>query len=110
MATAVIAGVGRILYTSHRGAAPDTPFGPGRRSLNWLTGPWRNGRYEGPTRAPIVNAAMTFGGYQPSSPLSSWKVPVGPSLPRTAIRTMARALISTGRPWGFAWPPSSVAV
>ena len=63
---AVAAGVGRILYTSHQGAALDTPFGPGRdhaateqllaesgvawtslrngfyaHSLNWLTGPWR---------------------------------------------------------------------
>lgn len=63
---AVTAGVGRILYTSHQGAAPDTPFGPGRdhaateqllagsgvawtslrngfyaHSLDWLTGPWR---------------------------------------------------------------------
>ena len=63
---AVTAGVGRILYTSHQGAAPDTPFAPGRvhfateqllaesgvawtslrngfyaHSLTWLTGPWR---------------------------------------------------------------------
>ncbi|MGI3781645.1 MAG: NAD(P)H-binding protein [Janthinobacterium lividum] len=63
---AVAAGVGRILYTSHQGAALDTPFGPGRdhrateqllevsgvawtslrngfyaHSLGWLTGPWR---------------------------------------------------------------------
>ncbi len=63
---AVQAGVGRILYTSHQGAAPDTPFGPGRshfaterllaasgvawtslrngfyaHSLGWLLGPWR---------------------------------------------------------------------
>ncbi len=63
---AVTAGVGRILYTSHQGAAPDTPFGPGRdhaateqilaesgiawtslrngfyaHSLNWLMGTWR---------------------------------------------------------------------
>ncbi|MEO7377921.1 MAG: NAD(P)H-binding protein [Nakamurella sp.] len=63
---AVDAGVGRILYTSHQGAAADTPFGPGRdhaateqllaasglawtslrngyyaHSLGWLTGPWR---------------------------------------------------------------------
>jgi NAD(P)H dehydrogenase (quinone) len=63
---AVTAGVGRILYTSHQGAALGTPFGPGRdhaateellaksgvawtslrngfyaHSLNWLTGPWR---------------------------------------------------------------------
>ncbi|NQX18118.1 NAD(P)H-binding protein [Rathayibacter sp. VKM Ac-2857] len=27
---AVAAGLGRILYTSHQGASPDTPFGPGR--------------------------------------------------------------------------------
>jgi len=63
---AVTAGVGRILYTSHQGAALDTPFGPGSdhaatehllaesgiawtslrngfyaHSLNWLIGPWR---------------------------------------------------------------------
>lgn len=61
------AGVGRILYTSHQGAALDTPFGPGRdhaateqllaesgiawtslrngfyaHSLTWLMGPWRD--------------------------------------------------------------------
>jgi NAD(P)H dehydrogenase (quinone) len=60
------AGVGRILYTSHQGASPTTPFGPGRdhaateqllaesgiawtslrngfyaHSIDWLTGPWR---------------------------------------------------------------------
>jgi NAD(P)H dehydrogenase (quinone) len=63
---AVVAGVGRILYTSHQGAALDSPFGPGRdharteelleasgvpwtslrngfyaHSLGWLAGPWR---------------------------------------------------------------------
>lgn len=63
---AAATGVGRILYTSHQGAALDTPFGPGRdhaateqllidsgiawtslrngfyaHSLSWLTGPWR---------------------------------------------------------------------
>jgi NAD(P)H dehydrogenase (quinone) len=63
---AVEAGAGRILYTSHQGAALDTPFGPGRdhaateqllagsgvawtslrngfyaHSVNWLMGPWR---------------------------------------------------------------------
>jgi NAD(P)H dehydrogenase (quinone) len=63
---AVSAGVGRILYTSHQGAALDTPFAPGRdhaateqllaasgvawtslrngfyaHSLTWLAGPWR---------------------------------------------------------------------
>ncbi len=64
---AVRAGVGRILYTSHQGAAVDTPFGPGRdhaategflaasgvpwtslrngfyaHSLRFLLGPWRD--------------------------------------------------------------------
>ena len=63
---AVTTGVGRILYTSHQGAAPDSPFVPARdhfateqilaesgvawtslrngfyaHSLHWLTGPWR---------------------------------------------------------------------
>jgi uncharacterized protein YbjT (DUF2867 family) len=63
---AVSAGVGRILYTSHQGAAADTPFGPGRdhfateqllaesgvawtslrngfyaHSLAWFLGDWR---------------------------------------------------------------------
>ena len=63
---AVAAGVGRILYTSHQGAAPDSPFSPARghaateqllaasgtawtslrngfyaHSLDWLAGPWR---------------------------------------------------------------------
>ncbi|QHC58861.1 NAD(P)H-binding protein [Rathayibacter sp. VKM Ac-2760] len=64
---AVEAGVGRILYTSHQGASPDTPFGPGRdhaatermlaesgvawtslrngfyaHSLAWFLGDWRS--------------------------------------------------------------------
>lgn len=63
---AVAAGVGRILYTSHQGADPDSPFRPARdhaateqllaesgvawtalrngfyaHSLTWLLGPWR---------------------------------------------------------------------
>ncbi|WP_433301140.1 NmrA family NAD(P)-binding protein [Actinoplanes sp. CA-030573] len=63
---AAAAGVKRILYTSHQGAAPGNPFGPGRdhfatermladsgvawtslrngfyaHSLRWLAGPWR---------------------------------------------------------------------
>lgn len=63
---AVDAGVGRVLYTSHQGAAPDSPFGPARdhaateqiladsglawtslrngfylHSLGWFLGPWR---------------------------------------------------------------------
>ena len=63
---AVAAGVGRVLYTSHQGASPLTPFGPGRdhaateqlleesgvawtslrngfyaHSLSWLLGAWR---------------------------------------------------------------------
>ncbi|MBL7487508.1 NAD(P)H-binding protein [Frankia sp. AgB1.9] len=76
---AVIAGVGRILYTSHQGAAPDSPFGPGRdhaateqllaasgiawtslrngfyaHSLNWLMGPWREtGTITVPADGPV---------------------------------------------------------
>ncbi|GGF37235.1 SDR family oxidoreductase [Williamsia phyllosphaerae] len=51
---AVTAGVGRILYTSHQGAASDTPFGPGRshaateQLLDESGVPWtslRNGFY-----------------------------------------------------------------
>ena len=76
---AVTAGVGRILYTSHQGAAPDTPFSPGRdhfateqllarsgvawtslrngfyaHSLGWLTGPWRKtGAITVPADGPV---------------------------------------------------------
>jgi len=76
---AVTAGVGRILYTSHQGAAVDTPFGPGRdhaateqllaasgipwtslrngfyaHSLAWLLGPWREtGRITVPADGPV---------------------------------------------------------
>jgi NAD(P)H dehydrogenase (quinone) len=76
---AVAAGVGRILYTSHQGAALDTPFGPGRdharteellaasgvpwtslrngfyaHSLGWLVGPWRErGVIEVPVDGPV---------------------------------------------------------
>ncbi|HEY5357544.1 MAG TPA: NmrA family NAD(P)-binding protein [Streptosporangiaceae bacterium] len=76
---AVAAGAGRILYTSHQGAAPDTPFFPGRdhfateqllaesgiawtslrngfyaHSLNWLMGPWREtDRITAPADGPV---------------------------------------------------------
>jgi NAD(P)H dehydrogenase (quinone) len=76
---AVAAGVGRILYTSHQGAAMDTPFGPGRdhaateqllagsgipwtslrngfyaHSINWLLGDWREtGRITVPADGPV---------------------------------------------------------
>ena len=76
---AVSAGAGRILYTSHQGAALDTPFGPGRdhaateqllaesgvawpslrngfyaHSLSWLMGPWRDtGVIEIPADGPV---------------------------------------------------------
>src|ERR671931_714025 len=76
---AVAAGVGRILYPSHQGAAPDTPFGPGRdhaateqmladsgvpwtslrngfyaHSLTWLLGPWQeSGRIIVPADGPV---------------------------------------------------------
>jgi uncharacterized protein YbjT (DUF2867 family) len=76
---AVTAGVGRILYTSHQGAAPDSPFAPARdhfateqilaesgaawtslrngfyaHSLQWLTGPWREtGAIAVPADGPV---------------------------------------------------------
>ena len=76
---AVAAGVGRILYTSHQGAALDTPFLPGRvhaateqilagsgvawtslrngfyaHSLAWLMGPWREtGTITVPADGPV---------------------------------------------------------
>ncbi|WP_328603449.1 NAD(P)H-binding protein [Amycolatopsis sp. NBC_00345] len=76
---AVSAGAGRILYTSHQGAALDTPFWPGRdhaateqllaesgvawtslrngfyaHSLNLLAGPWRDtGVIEVPADGPV---------------------------------------------------------
>jgi NAD(P)H dehydrogenase (quinone) len=76
---AVKAGVERILYTSHQGAALDTPFGPGRdhaateqllagsgvawtslrngfyaHSLTWLMGPWREtGEITVPADGPV---------------------------------------------------------
>ena len=76
---AVAAGVGRILYTSHQGAAPDSPFRPARdhfateqllaasgvawtslrngfyaHSLDWLAGPWREtGRVTVPADGPV---------------------------------------------------------
>ncbi|MFZ7089342.1 SDR family oxidoreductase [Curtobacterium sp. RRHDQ10] len=76
---AVEAGVGRVLYTSHQGAALDTPFGPGRdhaateqlladsglawtslrngfyaHSLVWFLGNWREtGVIAVPTDGPV---------------------------------------------------------
>lgn len=76
---AVTAGVGRVLYTSHQGAATDTPFGPGRdhaateqmladsglawtslrngfyaHSLAWLLGDWRvSGVISVPADGPV---------------------------------------------------------
>jgi NAD(P)H dehydrogenase (quinone) len=76
---AVQVGVGRILYTSHQGAAPDTPFAPGRdhaateqllaasgiawtslrngfyaHSLNWSLGDWReSGVIDVPVDGPM---------------------------------------------------------
>lgn len=76
---AVAAGVGRILYTSHQGAAFENPFRPGRdhaatelllaesgvawtslrngfyaHTLSWLLGPWREtGVITGPADGPV---------------------------------------------------------
>ncbi|NIZ91860.1 NAD(P)H-binding protein [Kineococcus rubinsiae] len=76
---AVAAGVGRVLYTSHQGAAPASPFSPARdhfateqlladsglawtslrngfyaHTLGWLLGSWREtGRFEVPADGPV---------------------------------------------------------
>jgi len=76
---AVRAGVGHVLYTSHQGASPATPFRPGRdhaateaalersglawtslrngfyaHSLAWMTGDWRaSGRITVPADGPV---------------------------------------------------------
>lgn len=76
---AVSAGVGRVLYTSHQGAAADSPFRPARdhaatedllaasglpwtalrngfyaHTLTWVTGPWRQtGVIEIPVDGPV---------------------------------------------------------
>jgi uncharacterized protein YbjT (DUF2867 family) len=76
---AVAAGVGRVLCTSHQGASPATPFGPGRdhaateqllaasglpwtslrngfyaHSAGWLLGPWREtGTVTVPADGPV---------------------------------------------------------
>ena len=76
---AVDVGVGRVLYTSHQGAGPATPFSAGRdhaateqlladsglpwtslrngfyaHSIQWLAGPWREtGRIEVPADGPV---------------------------------------------------------
>ncbi|WP_432493665.1 NAD(P)H-binding protein [Kineococcus gypseus] len=76
---AVRAGVGHVLYTSHQGASPGTPFGPGRdhaatevalersglpwtslrngfyaHSLAWLAGDWRStGAVTVPADGPV---------------------------------------------------------
>ena len=82
---AVRAGVGRVLYTSHQGAAPDSPFFPARdhagtedllaasglawtslrngfyaHSLDWLSGPWREtGVIAVPGDGPVSWTART---------------------------------------------------
>lgn len=82
---AVDAGVGRILYTSHQGAASDSPFGPARdhaateeileasgtawtslrngfymHSLDWLLGPWRDtGDITVPADGPVSWTSRT---------------------------------------------------
>jgi len=79
VAAAVDAGVGRVLYTSHQGAADVSPFAPARvhrrteqlladsgltwtslrngfyaHSLDWLAGPWREtGRVTVPVDGPV---------------------------------------------------------
>ncbi|SIS04088.1 NmrA family NAD(P)-binding protein [Williamsia sterculiae] len=82
---AVRVDAGRVLYTSHQGAATDTPFKPGRdhaateqllaesglpwtslrngfylHSLDWLLGPWRDtGRIIVPAEGPVSWTSRT---------------------------------------------------
>ena len=49
-----------------------------------------------PQHEPWFRLLVTTASYQASSPSPSWKVPVGPSLPMVAMRTMTSAPSSTG--------------
>ncbi|MFD0481646.1 NAD(P)H-binding protein [Kineococcus sp. GCM10028916] len=113
---AVIAGVGRILYTSHQGAAAGTPFGPGRdhaateellagsglpwtslrngfyaHSLGWLSGPWREtGRITVPAEGPVSWTAREDAGEAAAVVLTSPTPFEGPTtLTATAAPTFA---------------------
>ena len=113
---AVTAGAGRVLYTSHQGAAPDTPFGPGRdhaateallaasglpwtslrngfyaHSLDWMTGPWREtGRIVVPADGPVSWTAREDAGEAAAVVLTSGTPPEGPvTLTASAAPTFA---------------------
>ena len=102
---AVHVGVGRILYTSHQGAALDTPFGPGRdhaateqllaqsgvawtslrngfyaHSLQWLLGPWREtGVVAVPADGPVSWTAREDAAMAAAAILASDGAYVGPT-------------------------------
>ncbi|WP_369054224.1 NAD(P)H-binding protein [Kineococcus terrestris] len=101
---ATAAGVGRVLYTSHQGAHPGTPFGPGRdhaateellaasglpwtslrngfyaHSLGWLLGPWReSGRIVVPADGPVSWTAREDAAEAAALLLASGAAPDGP--------------------------------
>jgi NAD(P)H dehydrogenase (quinone) len=121
---AVTAGAGRILYTSHQGAAPGTPFAPGRdhaateellassgvawtslrngfyaHSLTWLAGPWREtGVMAVPADGPVSWTAREDAGEAAAVILASNGAYDGPvTLTASAAPTFAEvAAIASG--------------
>jgi NAD(P)H dehydrogenase (quinone) len=114
---AVTAGVGHILYTSHQGAAPLTPFGPGRdhaateallaetgipwtalrngfyaHSLQWLAGPWREtGVIAVPADGPVSWTAREDAAEAAAVLLAGETLPTGPlTLTASAAPTFAQ--------------------
>lgn len=102
---AVEAQVGRLLYTSHQGAAPDSPFKPGRdhaatedllaasglpwtslrngfylHSLGWLLGPWREtGVIRVPAEGPVSWTSREDAAEAAAAILSGERVFAGPT-------------------------------
>jgi uncharacterized protein YbjT (DUF2867 family) len=114
---AVEAGAGRVLYTSHQGAAAGTPFGPGRdhaateqllaesglpwtslrngfyaHSLTWLAGGWREtGRITVPADGPVSWTAREDAGEAAAVILTSATPHDGPTtLTANAAPTFAQ--------------------
>ncbi|GAB4063202.1 NAD(P)H-binding protein [Angustibacter speluncae] len=116
VAAAAEAGVGRVLYTSHQGAAADSPFRPCRdhhatetllaasglpwtslrngfyaHSLDWLAGPWRTtGRITVPHDGPVSWTAREDLAQAAATLLASGRAPDGPvTLTAAAAPTFA---------------------
>ena len=114
---AVAAGAGRVLYTSHQGAAAGTPFAPGRdhaateellagsgipwtslrngfyaHSLAWVLGPWREtGRISVPAEGPVSWTAREDAGEAAAVILTSATPHDGPTtLTANAAPTFAQ--------------------